>query len=178
MTIGLGIECTTHGARSQPKSYSKYAGICETQTLAWWTSQLLWNRRDLAGRLRPLLSTPTIGLQKREVKTVTYTHSVQGFLRLLLNEGEAIRIMEIAKNLNRYLIPVEVSRILRRDIKQTVMQEEENRMQDVWVDFCKENNIDQGENVCNVEILEKWWSWVPSHYINPLPAVVASPWDN
>lgn len=104
--------------------------------------------------------------------------SVQGFLRLGVTEDEAQRLLAYCRRERRYLIPSEASRILRKTLSKTITDEEQAQMTDVWLDFCRELDLDQQTSVCEVEVLEKWWPYVASHYVNPLPAPSAkAPWE-
>lgn len=100
----------------------------------------------------------------------------QGFLRLCLNEHEAQAVIQTAKKKQRYLIPAEVSIILKKPISKTLTDVEAQRMESVWLAFCEAENADQRTGCTDPDVLAKWYGYVMKNYHEPLP--VASPWDN
>ena len=103
------------------------------------------------------------------------TFIAQGFLRTLLNEAEATQIMAASRKAGRYLIPLEASRILRRDLKKTVTDPEQDRMKETWIKFCRTMDFSQDSSMTNFLVLEPWWAYVARNYHEPLPE--PSPWE-
>lgn len=104
------------------------------------------------------------------------TPVAQGFLRLQLNEEEAGTLYQLIRSAKRYLIPLEVSLILKKEIKKTVEPIEALNMQRTWNDFCKEQDIDQSYSIVEPDMVIKWWEYSASHYQEPLP--IPSQWES
>lgn len=156
------------------KLFWKYAGLSGLPIVVLWKSPNTSKDKALIGLWKLLSNTRTNGFLRNG--GVMETHTAQGFLRLLLTEDEAQTIIHCARKAGRYLIPFEVSRILKKDIKQTVTDVQERRMEDTWLAFCKETNSDQRTGCTDPETLEQWFNYVAKEYHEPLPE--ASPWDN
>lgn len=174
MTTRHGIQFTLPGFLGQQRPSMKSAGRYGSRTVALWKSPNASRTRTLTGHLKRSLNTPTNGSQRNEDLQME-THTAQGFLRLLLTEQEAATIIHSAKKAGRYLIPLEVSKILKKDITKTLTAVEEQRMNDTWLAFCKGTDSDQRTGCTDPEVLERWFAYVAKNYQEPLPE--ASPWD-
>jgi hypothetical protein len=104
------------------------------------------------------------------------TAIAQGFLRHLLNEEEAQTVLNCVKRKGRYLIPLEVSKILKKNIQKTVSDGEAANMLETWTEFCKTENCDQRTGCTEPEVVEKWFDYAMKNYHQAMPDV--SPWDN
>lgn len=172
MTIRIGTKCIFRGAVNRPKHSSKYAGQLGLPTVAWLILPSDLTMPDLVGRWKQFSNMLTNG--SRRNGEIMETHTAQGFLRLSLNVEEANLIIRCAKKAGRYLIPLEISKILKRDIKKTLTDVEEQRMEDCWLSFCKSNDTDQRTGCTDPDVLEQWYRYVSQNYQEPLPE--ASPW--
>ncbi len=158
--------------RQEP--YSKSAKPSESRIVVLWKSRNALKTPGCTGPWERLLNTRTNGFQRNEGRMET--HIAQGFLRLFLSETEADQIIRCAKKTGRYLIPLEVSKILRREIKKTLTDAEELRMDSTWLAFCKSTDADQRIGCTDPEVLEQWFDYVAKNYSEPLPE--ADPWQN
>jgi hypothetical protein len=175
MMNGLGTKCIGGERRGQRRRYWKSADQSGQPMLALLILEGHWMNGNLVGRLKPWLNMPTNGFQRNGEKPME-THIAQGFLRLSLNEQETETVLRTARARQRYLIPQEVSNILKKSISKTLTEAEEQRMETVWLAFCQNADIDQRTGCLDVDVLEKWYGHVMANYHEPLPQ--ASPWDN
>lgn len=173
---------TDHGTRfisqelqNQPKRFLKSAEVFGLPIAVLLKSRKNSTIQVLIGLWKPLSNMRTNGFQRNGGRPME-THIAQGFLRLCLSEQEAETVLRTAKKKQRYLIPMEVSAILKRQISKTLNDEQDRRMQDVWISFCESADVDQRTGCTDPEVLEKWYGYVIQNYQEPLP--IASPWGN
>jgi hypothetical protein len=160
----------------RPSNYWIFAVAFGKRMRAWLRLPSGLRRRNLPGPWKQSSSMHMNGpLGSEGVSMPMSTHVVQGFLRLSLNEEESRVMLKRAKSLGRYLTPLEVSSILKKEIKKTIADHEMTAMEMTWIEFCRENDLDQGTTMTNTGTLEMWCNYVAKNFHQPLPE--ASPWD-
>ena len=103
-------------------------------------------------------------------------YSVLGFSRLLLTEEEAAKVILSCRKLNRYLTPSEMAQMFHKSLKKEINPEAEERMKGIWLDFCRDKDLDQRETLTDPDTLEAWFAYAAFNYKEPLPET--SPWGN
>ncbi len=175
MMIEPGIQFIGREQHDRQKPYWKSVGMFGMPIRVLWISPNVSRTQILIGHWKPWLNKRMNGYRKSGGQPME-THTAQGFLRLCLSEKEAQRIIHSAKRMGRYLIPLEVSRILKKDIKKSISDEQETNMHQTWLEFCKALNIDQRTGCTDPDVLGQWFDYVSKNYHEPLPE--SSPWDN
>lgn len=174
MTIEAGMQFIGVGQPKQLRLYWISAGQVEPHRIALRNYLKSLKKLSWVGRSKLLLNTHTIGYPRNG--GLMETHIAQGFLRTSMTDEESNQIILCAKKLGRYLIPLEVSKILKKEIKKTIAPHEEVNMQEIWIEFCKKNDADQRSSCTEPLFLEKWFNYVAKNYHEPLPE--ASPWES
>lgn len=170
-----GTQFTFQESQNRQKRYLKYAVQLGLPILVWSKSDRSLMKPISIGRWKQLLNMPMNGSARNGERPME-THIVQGFLRLCLSKEESEIILQTAKMKRRYLIPAEVSAILKKSISKTLTDEQERRMANVWIEFCQKEDVDQRTGCTDPDVLSKWYSYAHENYHEPLPT--ASPWDN
>jgi len=101
-----------------------------------------------------------------------------GFAWLLLDgkQKELVKAAWSRHPMGRYLLPFEIGRILKTEIKKTVKDTEADSMTRTWIDFCREANIGQDSNPSDCREWFAWLDYAVKNYQEPLPVASGTDW--
>lgn len=178
MTTNNGITTIGRSFAVQPNASLRFVAVFDRRMpVLWNTPRLKKAKARPVGIYITLSLTPMNGRVRNVEGSMSLTTPiVQGFLRVLLNDDEALKALDLARSKGRYLIPAEVSLLIKRELTKTITENEQQNMQGTWIEFCKEKNLDQSTSLTDPIALEVWWDYVSKNYHHPLPA--SAPWGN
>lgn len=98
-----------------------------------------------------------------------------GFAWLLLNENQRAQVKAVWSKYppGRYLLPFELGRLLRVEIKQTISDDQDNSMKKTWIDFCRTGDFGQDSVPITSPEWLGWLDYAGKHYQEPLPLVAS-----
>ncbi len=93
-----------------------------------------------------------------------------GFVWLLLNENQKAEVKRAWSKFprGRHLMPFEIGRILKMELKKTVEDPQADSMMRTWIDFLPFER-------------DEWWAWMDyavKNYCEPLPVAGRTDWGN
>lgn len=102
-----------------------------------------------------------------------------GFAWLLLDENQRATIKRVWLKYprGRYLLPFEMGRILKIELKKTASDAEQENMWESWIDFCRQTNSDQDSIPFDHSEWFAWVDFVASNYQEPLELTTGSDWN-
>jgi hypothetical protein len=171
---------TTVNAKKPVKSLLRFVEACVPRMPVYWIWPSGWKMPPTGnlGRSGRSFGTLSNGYKRREGPMEPPV--ARGFLTLLLNPDQVKELKGLEKLFpeNRYLTGFEVCRLFH--LNPNLIEEHRlTAMQETWERFQRSKISDGSLDVLTkAELLSDWMDWVQVRYVEPLPTVLRSDWDD